>query len=114
MVPFVLLVVLVVIGFLLYQSVQDARRRAAGGDPTPRERPVRERPAPKPRERAKPKPRKVKVKVDEEALGLHLEKLRSAVANDQISMEEAVASVVRQTDGAVGEDAARKLLAQGA
>ncbi len=112
MVPLVLLVVLVVIGFLLYQSVQDARRRADGGDPVPRERPTPRRAAPKPREKAKPKPRKVKV--DEEALGLHVAKLRDAIEHDLISMDEAVASVVRQTDGAVGEDAARKLLAQSA
>jgi flagellar biosynthesis/type III secretory pathway M-ring protein FliF/YscJ len=113
MVPLVLLVVLLVIGFLLYQSVQDARRRADGGaDPAPQERPKARRAAPKPREKPKPKPRKVKV--DEEALEAHVEKLRSAIANDLISMDEAVASVVRQTDGAVGEDAARKLLTQGA
>jgi hypothetical protein len=105
----VLLIVLVVIAYLLYQSVQDARRRAAGGGaPPPRESTSR-RAAPKPRR----EPRPPKTKVDQEALSAHVEKLRDAIANDLISMDEAVASVVRQTDGAVSTDAARKLLRQG-
>jgi hypothetical protein len=105
----VLLIVLAVIAFLLYQSVQDARRRAAGGEPSPAPAPRRS----PPKGRAKPKPRPRKVKVDEEALAQHVAKLRDAVANDLISMEEAVDSVVRQTDGAITEEAARKLLSQG-
>lgn len=105
----VLLIVLAVIAFLLYQSVQDARRRAEGGGHTPGPRPSPRRASPKPRPRARPR----KAKVDEEALGEHVAKLREAIANDLISMDEAVASVVRQTDGAIEDDAARKLLTQG-
>lgn len=103
----VLLVVVAVIAFLLYQSVQDARRRAEGGEAPARPTPAR-RPAPK----ARPKPRPRKAKVDEEALAEHVAKLRDAVAKDLISIDEAVESVVRQTDGALGPDAARKLLGQ--
>jgi hypothetical protein len=106
----VLILVVAVIAFLLYQSVQDAKRRAEGGEaPEPR---AARRPQPKPRP-AKPKPRPRKVKVDEQALAEHVAKLRDAIEHDLISIDEAVASVVRQTDGAVGEDAARKLLQQG-
>jgi hypothetical protein len=105
----VLLIVLAVIAFLLYQSVQDARRRAEAGGAPARPEPRRAPPKPKPR----PKPRPRKVKVDEKALAEHVAKLRDAIANDLISTEEAVASIVRQTDGAIGEEAARKLLAQG-
>jgi CHASE3 domain sensor protein len=107
----VLLIVLAVIAFLLYQSVQDAKRRAQGVTPEPRDRPAPRRAPPKPRP-PKPKPRPRKVKVDEEALAQHVAKLRDAVDNDLISLDEAIASVVRQTDGAIGEDAARKLLGQ--
>jgi CHASE3 domain sensor protein len=103
----VLTIVLAVIAFLLYQSVQDARRRAAGEEPAARQAPRRASP------KAKPRPRPRKAKVDEEALAEHVAKLRDAVANDFISMDEAIASVIRQTDGAIGEDAARKLLSQG-
>ena len=108
----VLLIVLAVIAFLLYKSVQDARHQqdgaarpaAAGQVPSP----SRTRPRPRPRARA----RRPKPKVDEEALAAHVAKLREAVGSGLISMGEAVGSVVRQTDGALGEEAARKLLEQ--
>ncbi len=107
----VLLIVLGVIAFLLYKSVQDARERAEGG-PAPRPaRPESRRPTPKPRPRPKARPRKPKI--DEAALSEHVAKLRDAVDTGLISMDEAVASVIRQTDGALSEDAARKLLSEG-
>lgn len=106
----VLLIVLGVIAFLLYKSVQDARARAEGG-PVARPAPEPRRPMPKPRPR--PKARQRKPKIDEAALAEHVAKLRQAVDTDLISMEEAVASVIRQTDGALSEDAARKLLSEG-
>jgi hypothetical protein len=108
----VLIIVLGVIAFLLYKSVQDARERAAGTAPARPPAEPRAMPAPKPRSKPKPrpKPRQRKPKVDQEALAAHVAKLREAVDGDLISMDEAVASVVRQTDGALSEDAARKLL----
>jgi hypothetical protein len=108
----VLLIVLAVIAFLLYQSVQDARRRAEGGDVAVRPQPAVRRPAPAPRPKPRQRPRPRKVKVDQEALAEHVAKLRDAVSGDLISMDEAVASVVRQTDGALSAEAARKLLTQ--
>lgn len=105
----VLLIVLGVIAFLLYKSVQDARARADGGTGHQTTTQTR-RPSPKPRPRPRARPRKPKV--DEEALGEHVAKLRQAVDTDLISLDEAVASVVRQTDGALSEDAARKLLSE--
>jgi hypothetical protein len=105
----VLLIVLAAIAFLLYKSVQDARERAGdvGGEPRP-PRPEPRRPAPRPRPR--PRARQRKPQIDEEALAEHVAKLRDAIQTDLISLDEAVASVIRQTDGALSEDAARKLL----
>lgn len=113
MVPaLILLIVLAAIVFLLYKSVQDARRReghqpASGARPapaTPRRQPAKPR--------ARPRARKPKPVVDEEALAAHVAKLREAVAADLISIDEAIASIIRQTDGALSDDAARKLLEQ--
>lgn len=104
----VLVIVLTVIVLLLYKSVQDARHRQEGGEPAsatsaePRRTPAR----------PKPRPRRAKPKVDEEALAAHVVKLREAIDGGLIDVDEAVASVLRQTDGAIGEDAARKLLQQ--
>ncbi len=107
----VLLIVLAVIVFLLYQSVQDARRRAEGAD-TPAVEPTRPvRPTPpvaRPRPAARTRPRKVKI--DESALADHVAKLRDAVAGDLITLDEAVDSVLRQTDGALSPEVARKML----
>lgn len=105
----VLLIVLAVIAFLLYKSVQDARQQAGGAAGSTSARPPSSQPPSRPRARRQ---RSAKPKVDEEALAAHVAKLRSAVDEGLISMDEAIASVVRQTDGAVGEDAARKLLKQ--
>ena len=106
----VLLIVLAVIVFLLYQSVQDARRRAEGSetpsDPArparPTAPPVRSRPA------ARTRPRKVKI--DEGALAEHVAKLRDAIAGDLITVDEAVDSVLRQTEGALSPEVARRML----
>jgi hypothetical protein len=107
----VLLIVLAVIAFLLYKSVQDARERAAGGDGAPAPRPPRPEPRrPAPRPRGRPRARQRKPQIDEEALAEHVAKLKQAVATDLISLDEAVASVIRQTEGALSEEAARKLL----
>jgi hypothetical protein len=110
----VLLIVLAVIAFLLYKSVQDARERAAGGgtDEPRMPRPEPRRPSPRPRSR--PRGRQRKPQIDEEALAEHVAKLREAVRTDLISLDEAVASVIRQTEGALSEEAARKLLQENA
>jgi hypothetical protein len=95
----VLLIVLAVIAFLLYKSVQDAKERAAGGwrEPTAMLRvPSPGVPPPGPRPRGRPR----KPQIDEEALAEHVAKLREAIRTDLISLDEAVASVIRQTEGA--------------
>lgn len=107
----VLLIVLGVIAFLLYKSVQDARERAAGQQSEPRTQAPTRRATPRPRPARKSKPAPPQPKLDEESLAAHVAKLREAVDADLISVDEAVASIVRQTDGAVGEEAARRLLA---
>ncbi len=104
-----LLIVLLIIVVLLVRSFQEARSRA-GGESTSAERPE-PRPTRAQRPRRQPKPRReAKPKVDEEALAEHVRKLREAVDADLISVEEAVASVLRFTDGAISEEAARKML----
>jgi hypothetical protein len=104
----VLLIVLAVIAFLLYKSVQDAKERAAGDGVSPPRapRPEPRRPAARPRPRKPPR----KPQIDEEALAEHVAKLQEAIRTDLISLDEAVASVIRQTEGALSEEAARKLL----
>lgn len=103
----VLLIVLVVIGFLLYKSVQDARKHPGTTAATPHES---QRQRPRPRARPRTKPRQPKPKIDEAALNAHVLKLREAVDGGFISIDEAIGSIVRHTDGALGKDAARKLL----
>lgn len=112
----VLLIVLAVIVLLLYKSVQDARQQqdSGGGQPSSRTGEASGRPdrAGGGRPRPRPRARRAKPKVDEAALTAHVVKLREAVGSGFIDIDEAVASVIRQTDGALGEDAARKLLEQ--
>jgi hypothetical protein len=102
----VLLIVLVVIALLLYKSVNDARQQ---GGAAPRSATPASTGHQAPRSRSR-RPRASRRKVDEAALAAHVEKLREAVHGGLISVEEAIGSIVRQTDGALGEDAARKLL----
>lgn len=106
----VLLIVLAVIVFLLVKSLQDAKRQqeSGGGSAASRARPARPS-APRPqRQRA----RRRQPALNSEALAAHVAKLRQAVETELISVDEAVDSIVRQTDGAVGPEAARKLLQQ--
>lgn len=48
--------------------------------------------------------------IDRERLALHVRKLHEAVDQRLISDEEAIASIVRQTDGQLSAEAARQLL----
>lgn len=103
----VLLVILAVIAFLLVRSIQDARRHAAQPDSDSGS----ERTPPTRRTAARPRPRRgAKPALEGQALATHVTKLREAVDGGLISVDEAVESIVRQTDGALGEDAARRLL----
>lgn len=104
----VLLIVLGVIVFLLAKSMQDAKRQQqASGPRPPGEQSKPRATVPRPRARS----RRRRPALDEEALAAHVVKLRQAVDTGLISIDEAVDSIVRQTDGALGSDAARKLLA---
>lgn len=102
----ILLIIVLVLVFLLVKSLQDARARAAASSSqTSSKRPRRTRASREGRSRqpaAKP--------IDQDALAAHVAKLREAVASDLISFDEAAASVVRHTDGALSEEAARKML----
>lgn len=119
---FILVLVIASVGFLIYKAVQDARANADGtGTPARREprpraaNPLREPPAARePRQPRQRRPKKTpKPPIDQAALKAHVAKLREAVAGDLISRDEAVASIIRHTDGAVGEPDARKLLGKG-
>ena len=112
----VLLIVVAVIVFLLYKSEQDARQQHEQGGARPSEGATAfpalpKTPSPRAKQ-ARPSKRRAKPKVDEEALAAHVVKLRDAISKGLIDIDEAVASVMRQTDGALGHDAARKLLEQ--
>lgn len=99
---FMLFIVIVVVVLLLLKSVHDAQQgKAGGGQPTPQPDP---KPRPRARPRRKPKP------IDETKLADHVAKLREAVDGGLITTEEAVASIVRFTEGTLSEDAARQLL----
>ncbi|MGI8876593.1 MAG: hypothetical protein ACR2KP_20175 [Egibacteraceae bacterium] len=117
----VLVIVLGLVAFLLYKAVQDARRQAEGGGASPTSppraapRPPRERRTPPPKPARAPRPAKRprrghKPVVDSEALDEHVRKLRSAITDGLISLDEGVASIVRHTDGAMEDDDARRLL----
>jgi hypothetical protein len=62
------------------------------------------------RGRYRPRPRRQVQPIDEAKLAEHVKALREAVADGKISHEEAAASIVRQTDGQLSEEAALQLL----
>lgn len=102
----VLFIVLAVIVFLLAKSLQDAKRQQGGGTvPNPLRVPNPAATKP-PRQRA----RRRQPALDEETLAAHVSKLKEAVTTGLVSVDDAVDSIVRQTDGVIGPDAARKLL----
>lgn len=97
----ILLVILLVVAVLVVKTLRDARR------PAPRS----EAPSPAPpRPRPRPRPARSQPQVDEAALAEHVRKLRDAVGQGLVSMDDAVASICRATDGALSEEAARELL----
>lgn len=103
---FMIFIVIVVVVLLLLKSVHDAQqgKSSAGASPSPPEPQPRARPRPRPRRKAKP--------IDEDKLADHVGKLREAVEGGLITTDEAVASIVRFTEGGLSEDAARQLLHQ--
>lgn len=105
---FMLFIVIVVVVLLLLKSVHDAQqgKSSGGASPSPPEPQPRARPRPRPRPRRKAKP------IDEDKLADHVGKLREAVEGGLITTDEAVASIVRFTEGGLSEDAARQLLHQ--
>jgi hypothetical protein len=104
----VLFIIALLVAFLVLKSLRDARQGTpasstddgptTGPQPTPRS----ERQAPRQAHSSSP--------IDEEALTAHVTKLRQAVSQGLISGDEAVASVIRHTEGGLSEEAARKLL----
>jgi predicted lipid-binding transport protein (Tim44 family) len=69
-------------------------------------------PTPKPPRagRYRPRPRRQQQPIDEEKLAEHVKALREAVGEGLISRQEAAASIVRQTEGQLSEEAALQLL----
>ena len=115
--PFVVLVVvLLLVGFLIWKSMQDSGThpaageaagpdRSAGGTHPSRLRRRGRTPGP-----GRPEPTPPAPPIDQDALAAHVAKLRAAVAQGLISDDEAAASVVRQTRGGLSDEAARRLL----
>lgn len=99
----ILLAIVVVVAVLVAKTLRDARRSDLPARPE-RLTPVRK--APRPRQRP-PDPR---AQLDEAALAEHVRKLRDAVGEGLVTMDDAVASICRATDGALSEEAARELL----
>jgi hypothetical protein len=102
----VVLLIVVVAVLLLAKSFYDAHRASAeqGGRPAPKPR------APRPA-RARPTARRRPKPVDRAKLADHVKKLKDAVEGGLITTDEAVASIIRHSDGQLSEEAARKLLA---
>lgn len=96
-----MLVFLLVIGvvILLVRGFADARRVQRGRQTAPRSsRPPRAR------------PRRLAPPVNQAALSAHVTALRDAIAQGQVTVEDAIESVVRFTSGGLSGDAARSLL----
>jgi hypothetical protein len=97
----VLLIVVVAVVLFLAKSVYDAQQLREQTGETPR---VERRPPKTPRVR---RPRVV---VDEQKLAEHVAKLRKAVKAGLVTREEAAASIIRQAEGQLSEEAALQLL----
>lgn len=100
---FTMIVVIVVIVVLFLHDTRQ-HRQTPPSDPPPRRQPERVRPPQPPPERPKPED------VDVDGLAEHVRELRRAIDEGLIGREEAVASIVRQAEGKVGEGAAQQLL----
>lgn len=105
----VLLIIVLLVVFLVVKSVHDARGRAADGTGGDEDGKGATRSVWVQR-RTSQKPASPAAEIDREALSAHVTKLREAVAHGLISSDEAVASVVRHTDGELSEESARRLL----
>lgn len=106
----VVLIIVLLVVFLVLKSVQDARARPAEGDDDHGSGQGSKRPAWSQR-RARHQPASSPpTEIDREALSAHVTKLREAVAQGLISADEAAASVVRHTEGALSEESAHQLL----
>lgn len=103
----VLFIIVLLVAFLVLKSVRDARQSAAtrpdDGEPARPQRSSRG-------ERRAARDPAPSAPIDQEALTAHVTKLRGAVSEGLISSDEAVASIVRHTEGGLSEEAARKLL----
>jgi hypothetical protein len=97
-----LVILLLATVLLLAKSYYEAQQRQQAGSVGPA------RPASPGRYR--PRPRRQSKSLDERQLAEHVKALREAVAGGLISREEAAASIVRQTDGQLSEEAALQLL----
>ena len=105
----VVLVVLVLVAMLIVLFMRDAQRAQHGGasssdSPLPQADPVPRHPAPK--QAGPPEP----AAVDTEELAAHVRELRRALDEGLLLRHEAVASIVRQSGGGIGDEAAERLL----
>jgi hypothetical protein len=99
----VLLIVVVAVVLFLAKSVYDAQQLREGQGSPRVERLERRTPR-------TPRPRRARVVIDEQKLADHVAKLRKAVKAGLVTREEAAASIIRQADGQLSEEAALQLL----
>lgn len=105
----VLLVVVVAVALLLARAVHNAQQARSSTRTMPSSGRAGQRETP-PERRGTTPPRPESAPDDQEAFAEHVRKLRQAVADDLITRDEAVGSIVRFTNGSWSEDAAAELL----
>ena len=116
-VTLVVLIALAVVVVLFVRDAQRAQQRHAGLDgpedtgvpDTPPAEPTRP-PVSPPSETAPPPEVPRRDPIDADELVKHIRELRRALESDLLEEHEAVASIVRQSGGNVGEEGARQLL----
>lgn len=98
----ILLIIVVIMALLVARIVHQAQQaRSSGPSPAPGRR---EKAPSNASGSAAP------LRLDQTALAEHVAKLQEAVAGEFISDDEAVGSIVRFSEGALSEEAARELL----
>lgn len=100
------IIVVAVVALFVHDAKKAKQGGASGSSGAVQEMPTPDLPAPAPSrpQGVAPPP------VDTEELAGHVAELKTAVDNDLIGREEAIASIVRQSGGNIGEDSAARLL----
>lgn len=106
----VLLVVVVAVALLLARAVHNAQQARSSMRDTSVSGRAGHTGAPPERRGTTPPPRPGSAPDDQDAFAEHVRKLRQAVADDLITSDEAVGSIVRFTNGSWSEEAAAELL----